>query len=656
MLLGAMLGYWVHVGVRYGVHAGCMGVEARRSRWITLSDDCTGCVPPGGTDLSVAPFHVAHDRLEGWVEHLDREVGEGLSAMGANYKYTGDLLGLDRCTPLLSDMAVPEPLSHTVSPLKLGAWERALAAHPDAEYTQYLLRGIREGFRIGYDRRSPLRSAGANMPSANERAEVVDEYLSKECAEGRMVGPLNPKDWLGIHTSPFGVIPKSTPGKWRLITNLSAPQHYSVNDGISRDLSSLSYITVDSIVEQVRALGRGTQLAKMDIQSAYRVVPVHKDDRCLLGVKWRDQLYVDCALSFGLRSACKIFTSIADAVEWIASNRGARGIAHYLDDYVVVGAPLSGECGKSLKILLDLCAELGIPVAVQKGQDPTTCLIFLGIEFDTLRMEIRLPREKLERLQALIASWLGKKSCQRVELESLVGHLHHACKVVRPGRRFVRGILGLLSRTHGRHHYARLNESCRSDIEWWHAFVSRWNGISMMMKSDFLTPDVQLWTDASGSWGCGAVWGAQWIQISWQHQVPPTFTQKSIAVKELLPIIIAVGTWGRCWKGSTVLCHCDNEAVVSVINKGACKDKHCLFFMEAEFNLSLAACHVPGKANIEADAISRGNLSAFFTSNLQAHRQPVPVNPALLGCLTRVEPNWMSADWISSFSSTFTRP
>lgn len=408
-------------------------------------------VPPGGTDLSTAPFHVALDQLECWAEHLDREECDGSSATGVNYKYAEDLLGLDRCTPLQSNAEVPEPLTHTVSPLKLRAWEKALATHPDVEYAQYLLRGIQEGFRIGFDRRSPLKSAGANMPSAREQAEVVDEYLGKECSEGRMVGPLNPKDWPGIHISPFGVIPKSTQGKWRLITNLSAPQHFSVNDGISRDLSSLSYITVDSIVEQVRRLGQGTLLAKMDIQSAYRIVPVHKEDRCLLGVKWRDQLYVDCALSFGLRSACKIFTSIADAVEWIASKRGAHGIAHYLDDYIVVGAPLSGECERSLQILLDLCAELGIPVAVQKGQDPTTCLIFLGIEFDTMRMEIRLPQEKLERLQALIASWRGRKSCQRVELESLVGHLHHACKVVQPGRRFLRGILSLLSRTHGRH-------------------------------------------------------------------------------------------------------------------------------------------------------------------------------------------------------------
>lgn len=96
-------------------------------------------------------------------------------------------------------------------------------------------------------------------------------------------------------------------------------------------------------MEQVRRLGQGTLLAKMDIQSAYRIVPVHKEDRCLLGVKWRDQLYVDCALSFGLRSACKIFTSIADAVEWIASKRGAHGIAHYLDDYIVVGHPFQGS-------------------------------------------------------------------------------------------------------------------------------------------------------------------------------------------------------------------------------------------------------------------------------------------------------------------------
>lgn len=50
-------------------------------------------VPPGGTDLSTAPFHVALDQLERWAEHLDREECDGSSATGVNYKYAEDLLG-----------------------------------------------------------------------------------------------------------------------------------------------------------------------------------------------------------------------------------------------------------------------------------------------------------------------------------------------------------------------------------------------------------------------------------------------------------------------------------------------------------------------------------------------------------------------------------
>ena len=130
------------------------------------------------------------------------------------------------------------------------------------------------------------------------------------------------------HVNPFRVIPKSSLGKWRLITNLSAPLYGSVNDGISKELSSLSYIRVDLVAEQVVWLGRGALLAKLDIQSAYRIVPVHPDDRRLLKTKRKRQVFVDCPLSFSLRRACKIFTALADAVEWVTSQVGAQGIAH----------------------------------------------------------------------------------------------------------------------------------------------------------------------------------------------------------------------------------------------------------------------------------------------------------------------------------------
>lgn len=71
-----------------------------------------------------------------------------------------------------------------------------------------------------------------------------------------------------------------------------------MNDGIEPELCSLSYSPVDVAA---KALGK-----EVDLESAYRQVPVHPDDRWLLGICWRGKLYVDLALPFGLRSALKI--------------------------------------------------------------------------------------------------------------------------------------------------------------------------------------------------------------------------------------------------------------------------------------------------------------------------------------------------------------
>ena len=78
---------------------------------------------------------------------------------------------------------------------------------------------------------------------------------------------------------------------------------------------------MDDIIEQVVALGKGAQLTKMDVESAFRIIPVHSEDRPLLGMKWKGLLYIDQILSFGLRSAPKIFNSVADALEWIVRAR-----------------------------------------------------------------------------------------------------------------------------------------------------------------------------------------------------------------------------------------------------------------------------------------------------------------------------------------------
>jgi len=122
---------------------------------------------------------------------------------------------------------------------------------------------------------------------------------------------------------------------------------------------------------------------------------------------------MDTALPFGLRSAPKIFTAIADAVEWIARQKGVQFIIHYLDDFLVIGAPASLECAQALAILKSLFELLGLPVALAKLVGPVPCLDFLRLKLDSEPMEIHLPQPKLAELREPIQSWLGRKSCTK---------------------------------------------------------------------------------------------------------------------------------------------------------------------------------------------------------------------------------------------------
>ena len=81
-------------------------------------------------------------------------------------------------------------------------------------------------------------------------------------------------------------------------------------------------------------------MAKFDIESAYRIVPVHLDDRFLLGTQWRGNFFIDLALPFGLRSALYIFSAVADLLEWIVRrNYHVAFLKHYLDDFHTLGPP-----------------------------------------------------------------------------------------------------------------------------------------------------------------------------------------------------------------------------------------------------------------------------------------------------------------------------
>ena len=77
-------------------------------------------------------------------------------------------------------------------------------------------------------------------------------------------------------------------------------------------------------------------------------------------------------------------------------------MAHYLDDYIIMGPLSTAGCQKNLDLMLMLCRRLGVPVAPAKCEGPSTVLVYLGFELDTDNLVVRLPQAKLQRTLALV--------------------------------------------------------------------------------------------------------------------------------------------------------------------------------------------------------------------------------------------------------------
>ena len=82
-------------------------------------------------------------------------------------------------------------------------------------------------------------------------------------------------------------------------------------------------------------------LAKFDLQSAYQVVLVHPQDQHFLGCSWEDQIYLDTALPFGLCSAPKLYSAVADALARAMLSSRVQYLLHYLDDFLILGSSMS---------------------------------------------------------------------------------------------------------------------------------------------------------------------------------------------------------------------------------------------------------------------------------------------------------------------------
>ena len=175
---------------------------------------------------------------------------------------------------------------------------------------------------------------------------------------------------------------------------------------------------------------------------------------------------------------------------------------HYLDDFLILGAPNSQQFAEAIAITLCTCAELGVSLAPNKIEGPTTRLTFLGIQLDSTALSLSLPVDCLAELWAMLDRWVGAKCIHKPkQFQPLVGHLIHATL----GKAFLANLFPFAHALKpGRCH--RINQ-CPSSGGFSLVAIPLCNLVGVSAQQLLLLlddPAHHLFTDASGSWGCGA--------------------------------------------------------------------------------------------------------------------------------------------------------
>ncbi|OWA54933.1 hypothetical protein BV898_19320 [Hypsibius exemplaris] len=282
--------------------------------------------------------------------------------------------------------------------------------------------------------------------------------------------------------------------------------------------------------------------------------------------------------------------------------------------------------------MIDTCDSLGVPIAHDKTDGPSTRLPFLGILLDSVAQTISLPSGKHAEIVAVISAWLHRTSCSHTELQSLIGTLSWAAKCIPSGRLYIRRMIHLLMAHKAQRGCIPLSRDFFLDLRWWETFLPLWNGSCSFISPKWTASSVlHLFTDASSTLGCGAFYDGRWFNVQW----PPWLVMAKFSIEflEIIPIYLSCLVWKDHFTNARISFECDNLGVVNAWNKLGSSSRAILHMIRlitsvaAFSNFTIRIVHIPGALNTIADALSRFQLDRFRLSAPFADLQPTPVPP-----------------------------
>ena len=477
------------------------------------------------------------------------------------------------------------PLQHTS--LRLERWRYHLRGYEHVDICQFLEYGFPLG--LNSDPKPVLKSTMRNHGSSYQFYKWIDEFIQTGIELGDIAGPFHTSPYDKPHISPLMTAVKK-PSSRRAVFDASfgdlSLNNNTPSDSYLGQSICYAYPKIKDFKRLVLESGRGCMIWKRDLKRYFLQIPLDPAEYPLVCFVWRCRLFFFSAHMFGIRHAGLHGQKITDSVTWIHRRLGLETAAenmfrsiNYSDDIGGCEDTLdkANAAYDALAILLD---DLGLKESKSKAHSPSTRMPYLGVEFDTRKMVMSVPPEKVAELQDDISKWTRKTTATKKNLQQLLGKLFWVARCVRCSRVFMSRLLNQLKAMHklGDNKKAPLSADCRLDIDWWNRYLRRFNGVEMLYPTDPLDLNLDQLLDTEALVNCGDAQpmggGSYFGNEYWSRQFPRRLQDPKVPIhlKEFWVVIVSAWLWGERWRGSLVYIFCDNSAVVDVLQKERPKD------------------------------------------------------------------------------------
>lgn len=305
---------------------------------------------------------------------------------------------------------------------------------------------------------------------------------------------------------------------------------------------------------------------KADLTRAYRQLRADPLDAPLLGLKVKDEIYIDLCPPFGCRSSVAICQRMANALVYMMSQLGFKIIA-YLDDYASCHKTPS-EAQQAFDTFNDLADRLGLKLATHKSCPPTTEMEWLGYLVNSNKMSISIPHDKLQQVVEECSLWPLKTKANKRMIQSIAGRIIYVANCIPPARKFTARVLAALRMLQDEG-WITLSDDFKADIRWFVHYAQVSNGIHFYRPH---TTKINIECDSS-MFGAGGV--ATPYCYAWEYSTEHMNRFTDIHHLEAINIIVAYQTLAAPQKitPATVIIWTDNMASSWALSTGKTKDQ-----------------------------------------------------------------------------------